>query len=124
MTEDLPMLPALRSLGNLAGLRPILVTDTREQLPLPFKRLASVRDTLTSGDYSFWVLQNDPIDWLDIYSPLSLFSNRRDNFENFTLHSVRHGVTIQIESALNDRPQSAFGVENRRASGQRHPTNV
>jgi hypothetical protein len=53
MTADLATLPALKGLGDLAGLRPVLVTDTREQLPLPFKRLASVRATLTSGDYSF-----------------------------------------------------------------------
>lgn len=53
MTDDFPTLPALKGLGDLAGLRPVLVTDTREQLPLPFKRLASVRATLTSGDYSF-----------------------------------------------------------------------
>ena len=54
MTDDLPTLPALKGLGDLAGLRPVIVTDTREQLPLPFKRLASVRATLTSGDYSFY----------------------------------------------------------------------
>ena len=53
MTDELTTLPALRGLGDLAGLRPVIVTDTREQLPLPFKRLASVRATLTSGDYSF-----------------------------------------------------------------------
>ncbi|MEN9635582.1 MAG: hypothetical protein RL077_3986 [Verrucomicrobiota bacterium] len=53
MTDELTTLPALRSLGNLADVRPVLLTDTREQLPLPFKRLASVRATLTSGDYSF-----------------------------------------------------------------------
>ena len=53
MTDDLPTLPALKGLGDLAALRPVLVIDTREQLPLPFKRLTSVRDTLTTGDYSF-----------------------------------------------------------------------
>jgi len=53
MTDDLTTLPALKGLGNLAALRPVMVIDTREQTPLPFKRLASVRATLTSGDYSF-----------------------------------------------------------------------
>jgi ERCC4-type nuclease len=45
-------LPALKSLGDLAGAEPILVVDTREQDPLVFTRMQSVRDTLTSGDYS------------------------------------------------------------------------
>ena len=53
MTADLATLPALKGLGDLAGLRPVIVTDTREQLPLPFKRLAFVRGTLATGDYSF-----------------------------------------------------------------------
>jgi len=53
MTDDLATLPALKGLGDLAGLRPVLVTDTREQLPLPFKRLAFVSGTLATGDYSF-----------------------------------------------------------------------
>jgi hypothetical protein len=50
--EAIPALSALRSLGNLAGVRPALVIDTREQCPLPFARLAWERGTLASGDYS------------------------------------------------------------------------
>lgn len=46
-------LPALRSLGNLASVRPVIVIDTREQTPLPFTRLATERGTLATGDYSF-----------------------------------------------------------------------
>ena len=46
-------LPALRGLSRLADLRPVIVVDTREQTPLSFQRLPSVRDTLTTGDYSF-----------------------------------------------------------------------
>jgi DNA excision repair protein ERCC-4 len=46
-------LPALKSLGELAGAKPVIVIDTREQDPLAFSRLQSVRGTLTSGDYSF-----------------------------------------------------------------------
>ncbi|MDP3073591.1 MAG: ERCC4 domain-containing protein [Opitutaceae bacterium] len=53
MSEPLATLPALKGLGALAGLRPVLVIDTREQTPLAFARLPSVRDTLASGDYSF-----------------------------------------------------------------------
>jgi DNA excision repair protein ERCC-4 len=45
-------LPALHSLGDLAGMQPTLVIDTREQLPLTFGRLQSVPGTLLTGDYS------------------------------------------------------------------------
>src|SRR4030081_926981 len=45
-------LPALRSLGDLAGTEPIIVVDTREQEPLVFSRLRSVSGTLITGDYS------------------------------------------------------------------------
>ena len=45
-------LPALRCLGDLADVRPVIVIDTREQDPLPFARLASERGTLQTGDYS------------------------------------------------------------------------
>jgi len=51
--EAIPTLPALRALGDLAGVRPVVVIDTREQMPLPFARLAWERGTLVSGDYSF-----------------------------------------------------------------------
>ena len=51
MTNDLH-LPALRSLGDLADVQPVIVIDTREQEPLPFSRLQSVSGTLMSGDYS------------------------------------------------------------------------
>lgn len=45
-------LPALRSLGELAGSPPVIVVDTREQDPLPFSRLKSQAGTLVTGDYS------------------------------------------------------------------------
>lgn len=45
-------LPALRGLKDLADCLPILVIDSREQTPLTFKRFASVKGTLTAGDYS------------------------------------------------------------------------
>lgn len=48
-----PTLPAVRSLGSLADVRPVVVIDTREQTPLKFARLASARGALQSGDYSF-----------------------------------------------------------------------
>ncbi len=54
----LPSLPALRSLGELANVRPTIIVDSREQDPLIFHRLASVRGTLTSGDYSVLGLED------------------------------------------------------------------
>ena len=45
-------LPALRHLGELADHEPVIVIDTREQVPLSFSRLQSVRKMLTTGDYS------------------------------------------------------------------------
>src|SRR4051794_16412534 len=45
--------PALKGLGDLAEHRPVIVRDTREQLPLAFTRLQCEPGTLTTGDYSF-----------------------------------------------------------------------
>ncbi len=44
-------LPALKSLGELANAQPIIEIDSREQAPLLFTRLQSVRVTLSEGDY-------------------------------------------------------------------------
>lgn len=44
--------PALRSLGDLADQKALIVIDSREQNPLQFTRLESIRGTLTTGDYS------------------------------------------------------------------------
>ena len=43
-------LPVIRALGG--EFRPVIVIDTRERTPLAFRRLESVRGTLTGGDYS------------------------------------------------------------------------
>lgn len=56
--EKSPALPALRSLGKLADIRPCIVTDTREQQPLSFEILDSVSGTLQSGDYSVCGLED------------------------------------------------------------------
>jgi DNA excision repair protein ERCC-4 len=45
-------LPALRSLGDLAGAEPVIIIDSREQEPLPFRRLKTQRGALLTGDYS------------------------------------------------------------------------
>lgn len=52
-SELLGPLPALKQLGKLADLRPVVVVDSREQEPLPISRLEVVRAGLTTGDYSF-----------------------------------------------------------------------
>ena len=49
---NLPPLPALRHLGELANRLPVIVCDTREQEPLPIRRLPVVRAGLYTGDYS------------------------------------------------------------------------
>jgi DNA excision repair protein ERCC-4 len=45
-------LPALKHLGQLADTKPTILVDTREQEPLVFQHLESVRGTLITGDYS------------------------------------------------------------------------
>lgn len=50
---ELGTLPALKGLGKLADLRPVVIIDSREQNPLPIKRLEYVRVGLQSADYSF-----------------------------------------------------------------------
>jgi DNA excision repair protein ERCC-4 len=51
-------LPALKSLAELADREPVIVVDTREQEPLSFTRLKSVRGTLQTGDYSIGGLED------------------------------------------------------------------
>lgn len=45
-------LPALRCIARLGEVRPLVVTDSREQLPLRFTNLVSVPGSLVSGDYA------------------------------------------------------------------------
>jgi DNA excision repair protein ERCC-4 len=51
-------LPALRSLGELADAKAVIIFDSREQAPLSFTRLMAVRGTLYSGDYSIRGLED------------------------------------------------------------------
>lgn len=57
-SDDFGTLPALKGLGSLSELRPVVVIDTREQLPLPISRLPWIRSGLTSGDYSVLGLEH------------------------------------------------------------------
>ncbi len=45
-------LPAMKGLGTLADLAPVVIADTREQTPLPIRRFPVIRAALQSGDYS------------------------------------------------------------------------
>lgn len=49
---DIGPLPALKSLGKLADVRPCVIIDSREKRPFVFTRLPSVVDGLATGDYS------------------------------------------------------------------------
>jgi ERCC4-type nuclease len=51
-------LPALRGLGRLADLQPVIAIDTREQVALKFTRLPSVERSLFTGDYSICGLED------------------------------------------------------------------
>jgi len=51
-------LPALKSLGELANAQPIIEINSREQAPLLFTRLQSVRATLSEGDYRIAGVEN------------------------------------------------------------------
>lgn len=44
---------AQKTLGNLSGMQPVIIVDTREQEPLAFHHFKSIRGSLRAGDYSF-----------------------------------------------------------------------
>jgi ERCC4-type nuclease len=83
-------LPALRGVAKLADFRPVIVADSREQEPLTFTRLQSVRGTLYSGDYSILNLETQfavERKSIDDLANCCLSSNR-DRFEH-ELHRLR-----------------------------------
>lgn len=45
-------LPSLRSVNGLGDVLPVVVVDSREQTPLPFARLRTIRAGLLTADYS------------------------------------------------------------------------
>src|SRR5947209_4034298 len=51
--ETFSKLPFSKSVDAGAGAKPVIVVDSREQTPLIFTRLASVRAGLDTADYSF-----------------------------------------------------------------------
>jgi ERCC4-type nuclease len=90
-------LPALRGLAKLADLRPVIVVDSREQEPLMFTRLQSVRGTLYSGDYSIqgleskFVVERKSID--DLVN--CCVNSNRERFEH-ELHRLRGFCFVRL----------------------------
>ncbi len=85
----LSTLPALKSLGDLADIRPTIIIDTREQDPLPFRRLPSVRSSLMTGDYSIIGLQDlFTVERKTIGDLVGCVASGRERFER-ELHRLR-----------------------------------
>jgi ERCC4-type nuclease len=102
-------LPALRSLGRLADLRPVIVADSREQEPLTFTRLQSVRGTLYSGDYSVQGLESKfAVERKSIDDLVSCCVNSsRERFER-ELHRLR-GYQFKRLLVIGSREDIAAG---------------
>ena len=102
-------LPALRGLAKLADCQPVLVSDNREQEPLIFTRLKSVRGTLYSGDYSIRGLEDSfavERKSLDDLANCCLGSNR-ECFEH-ELHRLR-GYRFKRLLVIGSREDIAAG---------------
>jgi len=87
---DGPALPALRGLNRLKDLKPTIVIDTREQTPLVFRNMRSVRATLQSADYSVAGLENSfSVERKSISDLVScVIGDNRERFER-ELHRLR-----------------------------------
>ena len=88
--DMLPPLPPLRHLDHAADLRPTIIVDTREQAPLLFTRMPSVRAGLLTGDYSIVGMEHlFAIERKSIPDLVSCCCNsNRERFEN-ELHRLR-----------------------------------
>jgi ERCC4-type nuclease len=73
----------LKSLGELADAQPIIETDSREQTPLVFTRLRSVRATLSEGDYRIAGVTDFVVERKGSLDELAgcCIGNNRDRFE-------------------------------------------
>jgi DNA excision repair protein ERCC-4 len=99
--DQIPTLPALRTLGNLADVRPTIITDTREQTPLRFTNLVTVLGTLTSGDYAPRGLEHiAAIERKSAADLVSSVTHDRDRFER-ELHRLRgmHFARVIVTSS-------------------------
>lgn len=82
-------LPALRSLGHLADVLPVVIVDTREQTPLVFHRLPSRAGSLDTGDYSIGGLESDfAIERKSVADLVACCAGERERFER-ELHRLR-----------------------------------
>ena len=71
------------------NIRPTILVDTREQCPLSFKHLASVRGTLQTGDYSIVGLEEVfSVERKSVPDLVSSVIQGRDRFER-ELHRLR-----------------------------------
>lgn len=69
--------------------QPTLISDTREQNPLPFRNLPCIRGSLTSGDYSFAGAQElFAVERKSIPDLVGSVTGERDRFER-ELHRLR-----------------------------------
>ena len=88
-TDQIPTLPAIRTLGNLADVLPKIITDIPEQTPLLFTNLVTVLGTLTSGDYAPRGLEHiATIERKSAADLVSSVTHDRDRFER-ELHRLR-----------------------------------
>lgn len=102
-------LPALKSLGSLAELRPAVIIDTREQEPLPIARLPVIRAGLQSGDYTAAGLQDHvAIERKSIADLVGCcMGESRERFER-ELHRLR-GFRFKRLLIIGDRQEIAAG---------------
>jgi ERCC4-type nuclease len=106
---DYQALPALRNLADLADCRPRIVVDSREQDPLRFIHLQSVRGALYSGDYSVcgleehFAIERKSLD--DIAN--CCLTGPRDRFEH-ELHRLR-GFRFKRLLIVGNREDIAAG---------------
>ncbi len=82
--------PELKAFPAVKDLRPTLIVDSREQTPLVFTRLPSVRAGLQSGDYSFLGGEEGlfAVERKSIQDLVSCCSGERERFER-ELHRLR-----------------------------------
>jgi ERCC4-type nuclease len=107
-------LPGLRGLAKLADCRPVIVVDLREQTPLTFVRLQSVRGTLYSGDYGILGLEHQfGIERKSVNDLVSCcLSSNRERFEH-ELHRLR-GYRFKRLLVIGSREDIAAGLYHSR----------
>lgn len=111
--ELIPTLPALRCLDRLADAWPVIVTDTREQMPLRFVNLPTLPGTLTSGDYAVKGLeQTAAIERKSAADLVSSVTHDRDRFER-ELHRLRG---MRFARVLVTAPRAAIAAGDYRSN--------